>query len=70
MTLRPQETPCTHCCCIVPTRSTCSHCGNPLTEAPDERTNAPTGPAQAGGSSRSLRRRGAERRRSGCGSAT
>ena len=32
MTLRPQETACPHCCCIVPTRSICSHCGSRLAE--------------------------------------
>ena len=69
MTLRPQETPCSHCCCIVPTRSTCSHCGNPLTEAPDARTTPPTRPAGARGSSGSLRRRGAKSSLSGRGSA-
>jgi hypothetical protein len=32
MTVRPQETACPRCCCIVPTRATCSHCGSPLSE--------------------------------------
>ncbi|MEZ5363069.1 MAG: hypothetical protein R2748_12195 [Bryobacterales bacterium] len=30
MTNKRQETACPRCCCIVPSKPICSHCGNPL----------------------------------------